>query len=114
MNVLNRCQFCFLLFSIFHSGVDNHRQLSLPVIPRLRVRYQLTHEVRNVGHVGAVWSKETTHKALMQRVKAAFFARLHREGSLDNWLKRIIQERLDIEEAAFPGFKRELLTKNGR
>jgi hypothetical protein len=46
--------------------------------------------------------------------RAAFFARLHREGSLDNWLKRIIQERLDIEEAAFSGFKRELLTKNGR
>ncbi len=46
--------------------------------------------------------------------KAAFFARLHREGSLDNWLKRIIQERLDIEEAAFSGFKKELLVKNGR
>lgn len=46
--------------------------------------------------------------------KAAFFARLHREGSLDNWLKRIIQERLDIEEAAFSGFKRELLAKNDR
>ena len=46
--------------------------------------------------------------------RAAFFARLHREGSLDNWLKRIIQERLDIEEAAFSGLKRELLTKNGR
>jgi hypothetical protein len=46
--------------------------------------------------------------------RAAFFARLHREGSLDKWLKRIIQERLDIEEAAFPGFKKELHAKNGR
>ncbi len=46
--------------------------------------------------------------------RAAFFARLHRERSLENWLKRIIQERLDIEEAAFSGFKRELLAKNGR
>ena len=46
--------------------------------------------------------------------RAAFFARLHREGSLDNWLKRIIQERLDIEEAAFSGFKKELQAKNGR
>ena len=32
--------------------------------------------------------------------RAAFFARLHREASLENWLKRVIQERLDIEEAA--------------
>jgi hypothetical protein len=47
-------------------------------------------------------------------LRAAFFARLHREGSLDNWLKRIIQERLDIEEAAFSGFKKELHAKNGR
>ena len=46
--------------------------------------------------------------------RAAFFARLHREGSLDNWLKRVIQERLDIEEAAFSGFKKELITKNGQ
>jgi hypothetical protein len=46
--------------------------------------------------------------------RAAFFARLHREGSLENWLKRIIQERIDIEEAAFSGFKKELLAKNGR
>src|SRR5659263_322969 len=50
------------------TGIDDHRQLSLPVIPRLRVRNQLTHKVRNVGHVGAVWCKETAYKALMQRV----------------------------------------------
>jgi len=46
--------------------------------------------------------------------RAAFFARLHREENLENWLKRIIQERLDIEEAAFAGFKKELITKNSR
>lgn len=46
--------------------------------------------------------------------RAAFFARLHREGSLDSWLKRIIQERLDIEEAAFSGLKKELSAKNSR
>ena len=46
--------------------------------------------------------------------KAAFFARLHREANLDNWLKRIIQERLDIEEAAFTGSKKDLLANNGR
>ncbi len=46
--------------------------------------------------------------------RAAFFARLHHEVSLDDWIKRIIRERLDIEEAAFAGCKRELITKNGR
>ena len=46
--------------------------------------------------------------------RAAFFARLYREASLENWLKRVIQERLDIEEAAFAGFKKELVAKNSR
>jgi hypothetical protein len=46
--------------------------------------------------------------------QAAFFARLHREADLSNWLKRIIQERLDIEEAAFAGSKKDLLAKNSR
>ena len=46
--------------------------------------------------------------------RAAFFARLHRDTSLENWLKRVIQERLDIEEAAFAGFKKELVAKNSR
>lgn len=40
--------------------------------------------------------------------RAAFFARLHREASVEDWLKRIIQERLDLEEAALTGLKREL------
>ena len=44
--------------------------------------------------------------------RAAFFARLHREASLEDWIKRIVGERLDIEEAAFAGCKRELITKN--
>jgi hypothetical protein len=43
----------------------------------------------------------------------AFFARVHREKNLENWLKQIIQERLDIEEAAFTGFKKDMLAKGG-
>ena len=46
--------------------------------------------------------------------QAAFFARLHREANLNNWLKRIIQERLDIEEAAFAGSKKDLVANNNR
>jgi hypothetical protein len=40
--------------------------------------------------------------------RAAFFARLHRETSVQEWLKRIIEERIDIEEAVFAESKRDL------
>ncbi|NUO78979.1 hypothetical protein HUU05_02805 [candidate division KSB1 bacterium] len=46
-------------------------------------------------------------------MRAAFFARLHRETNVNDWLKRIIRERIDLEEAAFAGLKRELAAKNG-
>ena len=44
--------------------------------------------------------------------RAAFFARLHREASVEKWLRRIIQERIDLEEAAFTGLKRDLAVKS--
>lgn len=44
--------------------------------------------------------------------RAAFFARLHREASVEDWLTRIIQERIDLEEAAFAELKRQLTTKD--
>ncbi len=44
--------------------------------------------------------------------RAAFFARLHREASVEDWLERIIQERIDLEEAAFAGLKRDLAAKS--
>lgn len=40
--------------------------------------------------------------------RATFFARLHREANVEAWLKRVVQERIDLEEAAFAGVKREL------
>jgi limonene-1,2-epoxide hydrolase len=48
--------------------------------------------------------------ALATRV--AFFARLHREKSMEAWIERVIQERLDLEEAAFAGLKRDLATRS--
>jgi len=47
--------------------------------------------------------------ALAARV--AFFARLHREPSVEDWLRQIVQERLDLEEAAFIELKRDLVAK---
>jgi len=39
--------------------------------------------------------------------RAAFLARLHRKHSVDEWLTHIIQERIELEEAAFVGVKRD-------
>jgi hypothetical protein len=43
--------------------------------------------------------------------RAAFFARLHRASSVSAWLRRVIQERTDLEEAAFASLKRELASR---
>lgn len=40
--------------------------------------------------------------------RAGFFARLHRERNIETWVSKVIQERLDLEEAAFTGVKREI------
>ena len=45
--------------------------------------------------------------------RAAFLARLHRQPSIEEWLTRVIRERVELEEAAFAGAKRELATKQG-
>ena len=45
--------------------------------------------------------------------RAAFFARLHRERSVEDWINRIVTERIDTEEAAFAELKRELGLANG-
>jgi hypothetical protein len=37
-----------------------------------------------------------------------FFARLHREKSIEQWVERVIEERLDLEEAAFSDLKRDM------
>ncbi len=44
--------------------------------------------------------------------RATFFAQLHREASVETWLNRVIQERIDLEEAVFAGLKRELRAKS--
>jgi hypothetical protein len=40
--------------------------------------------------------------------RAAFLARLHRARNVEDWLKHIIQERIELEEAAFVGIKKDL------
>ncbi len=43
--------------------------------------------------------------------RAAFLAKLHRKPSMEAWLTRVIQERIELEEAAFVDAKQELSTR---
>ncbi|MFN7973876.1 MAG: hypothetical protein U0166_16265 [Acidobacteriota bacterium] len=45
--------------------------------------------------------------------RAEFVARLHRKN-LAEWLAKIVEERLDLEEAAFAGAKRELRASSAK
>jgi len=43
--------------------------------------------------------------------RAAFLAQLHRTPNVEDWLRRVIQERVELEEAAFIGIKRSLAAR---
>ena len=45
--------------------------------------------------------------------RAAFLAQLHHAKNVDRWLTRIIQERIEMEEAAFIRVKQDLAAKTG-
>ncbi len=45
--------------------------------------------------------------------RAAFLARMHRQSDIEEWLNHIIRERVELEEAAYVGAKRDLIRKNG-
>jgi hypothetical protein len=44
---------------------------------------------------------------------ASFLARLHREKTVEDWLTRVIKERVELEETAFGEAKREISRRNG-
>ena len=43
--------------------------------------------------------------------RAAFLAQLHRAKSVEEWLTRVIQERVELEEAAYVGIKQDLAAR---
>jgi len=43
--------------------------------------------------------------------RAAFLAQLHRTRSVEEWLTRVILERVELEEAVFVGIKQNLAVK---
>lgn len=74
-------------------------------------------EVVAQSETDAAWDKPVEVRRKAESVslpaelarRAAFVARLHRRG-VAQWLASVIEERLDLEEAAFAGAKRELKT----
>jgi len=45
--------------------------------------------------------------------RAAFLAQIHRKKSVEEWLTNVIEERIELEEAAFIGVKQDLSAKAG-
>lgn len=45
--------------------------------------------------------------------RAEFLAKLHREKRTEDWLTKIIEERIELEEVAFKQVKREISLRNG-
>lgn len=45
--------------------------------------------------------------------RAAFLAQLHRTKNLEEWLAQVIQERVELEEAAYIEVKEALATRAG-
>lgn len=43
--------------------------------------------------------------------RAAFLAQVHRKKTVEEWLRLIIQERVELEEAAFVGIKHDISLK---
>lgn len=43
--------------------------------------------------------------------RAAFLARLHRKASVNEWLTDVIQERVELEEAAFADARQAMSSK---
>lgn len=43
--------------------------------------------------------------------RAAFLARLHHAPTAEDWIRKVIEERIQFEEAAFSGLKRDLAAK---
>lgn len=46
--------------------------------------------------------------------RAAFLARMHRAAGPEEWLTRVVRERIELEEVAFAAVKRELSAKEER
>jgi len=46
--------------------------------------------------------------------RVAFLARLHRKATIEEWITRVIEDRVELEEGAFAGAKRDLTAHAGQ
>jgi len=46
--------------------------------------------------------------------RAAFLARMHHAAGVEEWLTKVIKERIELEEVAYGAAKRELKSKGER
>jgi hypothetical protein len=46
--------------------------------------------------------------------RAAFLARMHHAAGVEEWLARVIKERIELEEVAYASVKREMKTRRDR
>ena len=46
--------------------------------------------------------------------RAAFLARMHHAAGVEEWLARVIKERIELEEVAYAAAKQEMITKRER
>ena len=46
--------------------------------------------------------------------RAAFLARMHHAAGFEEWLARVITERIELEEVAYVAAKQEMITKRER
>jgi hypothetical protein len=86
---------------------------------RVKTEREIDEAVIATADDNAAWEKplqmrrakgESVSLPAEMAARAAFFARLHREPNLEQWIKRTVSERIDIEEAAFAASNRELAT----
>ena len=45
--------------------------------------------------------------------RAAFLAKLHRESNVEDWLTKVIKERVELEEVAYNEAKKEMSLRGG-
>ena len=95
--------------------------------PRKQTRKQLTEAdidklVESHASDDLAWEKPILARRAKQAslsipaelaARAAFLAKLHREKNIEEWLRKVIKERVELEEVAFNTAKREMSLRNG-
>ena len=94
-------------------STKNNKKLSEQEIDRLVIAQ---------ANDNSAWSKPVrVHKTKPASVsipaelaaRATFLAQLHRTKNLEEWITHVMEERIELEEAAFIGVKEDLATKAG-